>query len=239
MTVAPEPILVVTGLAREAQVAEGAGIVTIGAGGNPSRLQAMLAEQDATYRAVISFGLAGGLDPDLAPGAVIVASSVVSGQNTWPTHAETAALWAKRLVESGEPVVMTTLAGAETTILDVADKQALRATTGAAAVDMESHVAAAFAAAHGLKFGAIRVVCDPADRALPPLALEALRLDGGLDLTAILRSLARRPAQLAALPGLARDAAKAFAALGRVRASLGPGFGLGHLGLGEPIGDIL
>ena len=32
---------------------------------------------------------------------------------------------------------------------------------------MESHVAAAFAAEHGLPFAALRVISDAADRALP------------------------------------------------------------------------
>lgn len=239
MTVAPAPILVVTGLAREARVAGGVGIETIRAGGDPARLRLMLAGEGAVYRAVISFGLAGGLDPGLAPGTVIVATGIVSGENGWPADAEISRRWAKRLAETGERVLTGTLAGAETAIPDVADKGALRVKTGAAAVDMESHVAAAFAAAHRLPFGAIRVVCDPAGRALPPLALEALRSDGGIDLLAIFRNLIRRPAQLAALPGLARDAAKAVAALGRVRASLGPGFGLGGLSIAEPFGDVL
>ena len=239
MTVAPAPILLVTGLAREARVAGGVGIETIGAGGDPPRLRLMLAGEGAVYRAVISFGVAGGLDPGLAPGAVIVASGIVSGEKGWPADTEISRRWAKRLAETGERVLTGTLAGAETAILDIAGKQSLRAKTGAAAVDMESHVAAAFAAAHRLPFGAIRVVCDPAGRALPPLAAEALRPNGGLDLPAILRSLVRRPTQLVTLPGLARDAAKAVAALGRVRASLGPGFGLGGLRLDEPFGDVL
>jgi len=38
-----------------------------------------------------------------------------------------------------------------------------------AAVDMESHIAAAYAAEVGLPFAALRVISDPASRA-PPLA---------------------------------------------------------------------
>jgi hypothetical protein len=100
-------------------------------------------------------------------------------------------------------------------------------------------VAAGFAATRGLPFAAIRVVCDPAGRTLPPLAAEALRPDGGLDILAIVGSLARQPGQIVTLPRLARDASAAFAALSRVRAALGPGLGLGGLSFGEALGDVL
>jgi adenosylhomocysteine nucleosidase len=233
-------VLVVTGLAREERIAAGTGVVVLGAGGDPARLRVFLeAHRAPDYRAVISFGIAGGLDVALLPGAVILGSGVVSGDTRWPGDPAIMRRWARLFEHGGVPVVMAEVAGAESPLLNPMDKSALRAATGAAAVDMESHVAAAFAAARGLPFAALRVVCDPAGRALPSLAAKALRPDGGLDLPAILGSLARQPAQLAALPRLARDASAAFAALGRVRAALGPGFGLGGLSLGETLGDVL
>ena len=109
-------------------------------------------------------------------------------------------------------------------------ERALRNATGAIAVDMESHVAAAFAAQHRLPFAAVRVVCDPAHRALPALVESALRPDGGVSLTGVLASLCRRPLQLLAMPGLARDAAEGFRALRRCRELLGHGLGIGHAG---------
>jgi len=240
VTVAPLPILVVTGFAPEARIAEGEGVVVAQAGGSPARLRGLLQdESSSTCRAVISFGIAGGLDRSLSPGTIVAGTAVLGGGQRWPTHPDAARLWAKRLGESGEGVVMSEIAGAETQIASPADKQALRDRTGAAAVDMESHVAAEFAAAHRLPLAGLRVVCDPADRALPPLAAKALRPDGGIDVAAVFRSLVRQPGQLAALPALVRDAALAFAALRRVRAALGPGLCLGGLGLSKPLGDVL
>jgi hopanoid-associated phosphorylase len=233
------PILIVTGLAREARIAAGPDVTVLGAGGNPVRLRAALQAKHEAYGAVVSFGVAGGLDPALAPGAVVIATGVVSADERWQSHPAVVRLWARLLDERGERFTLADVAGSDAALLDPADKSALRTATGAVAVDMESHAAATFAAGRGLPFAALRVVCDPAQRGLPPLALEALRPDGGLDLPAIGRSLARRPAQLAALPRLARDAATAFAALSRVRAALGPGLGLGGLGLGEALGDVL
>jgi adenosylhomocysteine nucleosidase len=236
----PPPILVVTGLAREARIASGLGIAVVKAGGDPARLRALLeAESALAYRAIISFGIAGGLDPALAPGHVVIASGVVAGGERWPSHPAVVRLWTQCLENSGQRITLADIAGAGAPLLSASDKGALRAATGAAAVDMESHVAADFAVARGLPFAAIRVVCDPAERTLPPLAGEALRPDGSLDMRAVVGSLARRPAQVAALPRLARDASAAFAALRRVRAALGPGFGLGSLGFGEALGNVL
>jgi hypothetical protein len=91
---------------------------------------------------------------------------------------------------------------------------------------MESHVAAAFAAAHGLPFAAIRVVCDPADRAIPAFAASALKPDGEPDIAAVLLAVLREPRQIGPLVHLARDSGRAFAALKRCRTLLGPGLGV-------------
>ncbi len=121
---------------------------------------------------------------------------------------------------------MADLAGVESAVMSPGEKRALRGTTGAIAVDMESHVAAAFAALHGLPFAAVRVVCDPAHRTLPDLISSALRPDGELSLTGLARSLWQQPMQLLAMPTLARDAAEGFRALRRCRELLGYGFGM-------------
>lgn len=232
-------ILVVTGLEREARLAAGAGVVTIAAGGSRARLRALLgAEGSGIYRAVVSFGIAGGLDPALRPGAVVLGTGVITQEKRWTAHAEVVRDWARRLAGHGIEVTLADIACVETPLLRPADKNGLRAWTGAAIVDTESHVAAAFAAGRGVPFAAIRVVCDPAERALPPLVGEALRPDGRVDLAAILHHVRRQPSQIRALPRLAWDARTAFASLGRVGAALGPGLGLGALGFGQTLGDV-
>src|SRR6185503_1216841 len=73
------PVLAVTGLAVEARLAAGPGVITVMAGGDPIRLRAMLsARVQPDCRAVISIGIAGGLDPALVPGDVIVATGVAA-----------------------------------------------------------------------------------------------------------------------------------------------------------------
>ena len=95
-------------------------------------------------------------------------------------------------------------------VVDAAGKAALHASTGALAVDMESHVAAAFAAAHGLPFAALRVISDGADRALPRAAQAGMKPDGGMDVLAVLKALARDPRQLPALIRTGLEAEVAF-----------------------------
>jgi hypothetical protein len=90
---------------------------------------------------------------------------------------------------------------------------------------METHIAAEFAERAGLPWGALRAVCDPASRALPPLATAGLKPDGGIDFAATLKSVARNPLQIPALIRTGLDTAIAVSALRRGRRLLGAGFG--------------
>jgi adenosylhomocysteine nucleosidase len=95
---------------------------------------------------------------------------------------------------------------------------------------MESHIAAKMAARHDLPFAVARVVSDAADRSLPKAAQVGMATDGGMDIGAVLKALARDPRQLPALVRVGGEAETAFKALVRGRDLLGPG--LGRLDLG-------
>ena len=92
-------------------------------------------------------------------------------------------------------------------------KAALHSETGAAAVDMESHIAAAYAAEAGLPFAALRVIADPASRALPVLAMAAIKPNGDIDLRKVLRGVARDPSSLRALVSTGIDFNRALRTL--------------------------
>jgi hopanoid-associated phosphorylase len=219
--------LAITGLAAEARLAAGPGVITVMAGGNPARLRTLLRTRvRPDCRAVISVGIAGGLDPSLVPGDVIVATGVAAPDRRHAACPSVARRLAGLLSDHPKRVVMADLAGVDSAVMSPKEKIALRRTTGAIAVDMESHVAAAFAARHDLPFAAVRVVCDPAHRSLPELISSALRPDGELSLTGVARSLWQQPMQLLAMPRLARDAAEGFRALRHCRDLLGYGFGM-------------
>lgn len=159
---------------------------------------------------LMSFGLAGGLDPALAPGTLLLPSRLlmpddgaVSVDAAWHARALT-------LLGPQRPVT-SAMVGTDTAIATAAAKAALFARTGASAVDMESHVLAQ--AAPDLPLLILRVVADGAHDALPPAALVGIRPDGSTDLLAVLRSVLRQPGQIPALIRLGKAAAKAEATL--------------------------
>ncbi len=167
------------------------------------RVALRLAESGAT--ALLSFGLAGGLDPALRPGDVLVPHTVLTRERRLPTDPTL-----RRLLGGGTAHVML---GAQRIVADPTEKQALWQATGCAAVDLESAAVAEVATDKNLPFAVLRAICDPANRALPPAALVAVGAGGAVALGHVLASLARQPGQLGAILALARDAARARRAL--------------------------
>jgi hopanoid-associated phosphorylase len=219
--------LIVTGLVQEAKIAAGPGMTVICSSSDPVQLRSLLAEFDpATIRGVISFGVAGGLDPDLKSGAVVVATEVVAGNSRWSASE---VLSDELIAGAGvgrQKVFRGGLVGVEKVVTGQAGKAALRSEFGAAAVDMESHIAAEFAAMAGLPFAALRVVSDPAHRALPEIATTAIKPNGDVDLRKVLRGIARNPLVIRALVSTGRDFNRALRSLRDCRSYL-----LGHTNL--------
>jgi hopanoid-associated phosphorylase len=210
-------VLVVTGVAREAKIAAGPGVETICSGGSPARLRSLLARYDpSNITTVMSFGIAGGMNPGLESGTVIVADAVLADGTRWAADTRITDALVRALSQAqGLSLLRATILGVDLALLDPAAKSAARAKTGAAIVDMESHIAAEYAAGRGLPFGAVRVVCDPASHSLPPLVNEALNPDGSVSLKGVFGSLRRNPGQIGDLIRLARDSQIAFGALAK------------------------
>jgi adenosylhomocysteine nucleosidase len=223
----PRPVLIVTGLVQEARIAAGPGLTVICSSSDPQQLRELLTVFDpSTIRGVISFGVAGGLDPALKSGDVVMATEVLAGDTRWLADlAFNEDIIASVGFRRGR-IVRGRLAGAERVVTARHHKQALHLETGAAAVDMESHIAAAYAAEVGLPFAALRVVSDPAHRALPPLAMAAIKANGAIDLRKVLRSVARNPLTLRDLVSTGIDFSRALRSLRGCR-----GFLLGSEGL--------
>jgi len=211
-------MIVVVGLAFEARIAAGSGLPIICSGDGRTLSPDLKRAIASGCSGLISFGVAGGLDPRLAPGTCVVGSAVITGDG----RHETDRLWSQQLLEAMPGAVHGALAGTDSPVCTPADKRVLNRETGALAVDTESHVVARAAAGHGLPMAAIRVVADPAYRGLPHAALTAIRADGTTDLIAVLRSVMRRPHQLPALLRTALDARAARATLLRGRRLLEP-----------------
>ncbi len=217
------PVIAVTGMAFEASIAAGKGrdgVEAVYAARADLLERALTAALDRGAAGVISFGTAGGLGPDLEPGTLIIAEAVDGPFGRF----ECDKAWSERMAAAlqASPLTAQTRRGVEAAVAapltGAADKAALhRSSGGALAVDMESHLAAAAAAARGLPFAVCRAVVDPAWRSLPKAAMAGLRDDGSTAVLPILRELARDPLQLGGLLRVAADAGAARKALAGAR----------------------
>jgi adenosylhomocysteine nucleosidase len=195
-------LVMITGLAAEARLLRKLGCIVLVGGGTPEgagrQAEAAIAK-GAT--ALISFGLAGGLDPAMPPGRLVVPRQVL-----WRSH-----------IFQADAALCAALGGAtcDTLLADDAiaaradQKRALHQATGATAIDLESGAVAEWANRHGLPFAVLRAICDPAGRDLPQAALAALDTAGAIGLGRVAGSVIRNPGQIPALLALARDARSA------------------------------
>lgn len=213
------PVIAVTGMAFEARIARGDGVEAVFAA-RADRLERALADATAHGCAgIVSFGTAGGLAPDLAPGALVIANAIDGPFG----RVETDAGWSARLVVALQDtpvwarVTRGTMAAVGAPVVNEQDKASLHHAKGALAVDMESHIAAAFAAARGVPFAVCRAIVDPAWRTLPRAATAGLRDDGSTAILPILRELLKQPSQLGPLLQVASDARAARTTLIQAR----------------------
>jgi hopanoid-associated phosphorylase len=217
------PVIAVTGMAFEARIARGEGVEVVYAARADLLERALRAALARGCSGIISFGTAGGLAPDLEPGALIVADAVEGPHGRFPTDP----LWSGHLAAAlaatplGATLHRGLMAGVMAPLTGADDKAALHRSSGALAVDMESHIAGAIAAAQGLPFAVCRAIVDPARRTLPSAATAGLRDDGSTAIGPILRELLKQPSQLGALLRVATDARAARTALVQARQALG------------------
>ena len=202
---------IITALAAEARTLAGRGNRLLGhaefkvalAGPGPRRAAAAATQLLAEgCDALLSFGLAGGLDVRLRPGSLVIANAVCStdGARYVCDQALSAALM--RCVQ-GQGAIVAPLYGAEAPLLAAVDKQVLHQDLGVVAVDMESAAIARIAHAHGQPCAVLRCVVDPADFSVPRAALAGMGEDGRSRALATARALLAHPLELPALIRLA------------------------------------
>ena len=224
----PRRLGVIVGLPQEAAIlkralGKAAPPIVCGGAQSAGAARAVAELVAAGADALLSFGFAGGLDPSLRPGDLVVGAGVVAVDSAMRASDDAlsqrlcAALdtatcgWAAGLVAHADQVVDSPAA-----------KRALFARTRALLVDMESRAAGEA----GLPFAILRAVVDPAERALPSSALAALKPNGRIDSLTLVGGLLRRPREIGTLLVLARDNAAARESLSRAAAAAGRAFGL-------------
>ena len=178
-----------------------------------SRAARSLADGGAT--ALVSWGVAGGLDPALRPGSILLPTAVIADDGArYPT----ATVWRERqfaLLAPPLEVACGELLSRASALGDAAAKALAFRTTGAVAVDMESIAIASVAAERGLPLLVLRVIVDAAADELPR-AVIAASVGGELRLGRLAAGLLRSPSELASLWRLARRFRTARGSLGRI-----------------------
>lgn len=219
-----EPIAVVHALSveRAGLVGADAELRVYQSGPGPERAaQAARAAIEAGARALVSWGLAGGLEPEVVPGTVVVPEHVVT-ENGPAAVADSA--WQAALAAALEPdfaVSAGALLSTEHVLATPREKVRAALATGAVAVDLESAAIGLAAARAGLPFVAVRVVADGvADRL--PTRVESWVADSGAQRVGSVVLAALSPASWSPLIRLAQRYRVAHAVLEALAEQLVP-----------------
>ena len=205
------PVLCTSGLAAEARVARAAGFQVIVGAGDTRRTESLVVDAAQDAKCLVSFGVAGGLAPHLNPGDVILSAEVIGDDRRWqPTDSFRASV--ASLARQIGAVDGSVLGSRDILATEDGKARAWRE-TGALAVDLESAIVARAAEAAGIPFLVLRTIADPVRRELPPAALIPLAEDGTPAFSRVVAEVLRRPRQIAALFGLARETRQALTAL--------------------------
>jgi hopanoid-associated phosphorylase len=207
---------IVTGMASEARIF-GADALAISTGGNPHATRDGIANLIARGAdRLVSFGIAGALDPSLNPGDLIIGSAVHSDGERLPVDPK----WLVQLTTHLPNAQVADVVGSTGIVATATDKAMLHRDTGAACVDQESHWVAEAAHADRLPFAVIRAIADRAADNLPPAVLVGLDVEGNPRTSAVIRALLRDPTQLPGLIRVALQTNRALKSLLRGRAAL-------------------
>jgi len=165
-------------------------------------------------------GVSGGLSPDLAPGDLVLADSVIEDdgnpiEETREVSSACADMAYGGLMDRRLPAYRGPILTVQRPVLSAGEKHALFAKTRALAVDMESAAVAAAAGNAGLPFLAFRSVCDAAGRSIPEDFLDFVNQEGRVRLFRLFRRLLLRPALASDLMRMNRDFDTALAGLAR------------------------
>jgi adenosylhomocysteine nucleosidase len=204
-------VLFISGLATEGRIARAAGFPVVIGGGNRERTAALLENAVPGANCLVSFGIAGGLAPDLRAGDVVISADVVADGRRWQADEQfqgrVAAIASKIGARQG-PVL-----GATAILATEADKARAWRGTGAIAVDLESDLVARCATQEGIPFLVARTIADTVYRELPPAALIALSETGTPKLARVFGAILQRPSQIGRLIGVAWETRMALSAL--------------------------
>jgi adenosylhomocysteine nucleosidase len=155
---------------------------------------------------VISCGFAGGLNPKFKSGTI-----VFDGGDAW---LETALLT--------EGAIAARFHCTDRIATTAAEKRALRGSTGADAVEMESHMISAVCREQGIRFATVRVILDTAEEDLPLDFNRLMTPKQQMKYGRLVGELLKSPRKIRALLKLQKQSKAAAAVLARVLGRIMP-----------------
>jgi adenosylhomocysteine nucleosidase len=162
-------------------------VTGMGAAAAERALKARLSERD--WSLVLTCGFAGGLNPALTHGAVLL-----DADEEFPLR--------PALLKAG--AVAARFHCAERVAVTAYEKATLRERTGADAVEMESGIIRGLCAERGIPSATVRVLSDTAQEDLPVDFNTLLKPNGKLSLRRLAGAVLRRPRRIPALMALGR-----------------------------------
>ena len=209
---------IVTGLQSEAKLAAGPSHIVISGGGRAAATQRKIETLVASgVSGLVSFGIAGGLDPRLQTGDLILSATVSDAAGR---HYVGDPTWLQKAL-SIQPRAFAGHVYASDEIVDTRErKQHLFSTLQVLSADMESHHVARAAERHNLPFMVIRTISDTASEVLPAAFGAGVDEDGGTRIAPILTALLTGRLSLPAVIQAGRSAGQALRSLRQARPML-------------------
>jgi len=162
----------------------------------------------------MNIGYAGGLDPTLGVGDLIIATTVINEEDE--TRFDTENKWIEKAKTIAAKAELRHHVGKIVTVKNAIEEPHQKAFMGtrfeAAAVDMESSAMAKIASEKGIPFLVVRTILDPLDMELPMIPEEAI-VGGELQIGKLLGHIKKNPKDLFKLPKLSYIANQARMAM--------------------------
>lgn len=149
--------------------------------------------------ALVSWGTAGALCPELRPGMVFIPETV-QHPSTQQYHTQSA--WRQQMMQrlaKKIPAKTGSIVQSDSILTGKQHKSDLHHSSQAQAVDMESGAIAAIAHHHKLPFLIIRSIADAHDQSVPSIAIDNIDEYGRVLLRTFLPTLIRKPGEIADL----------------------------------------
>jgi adenosylhomocysteine nucleosidase len=202
---------ILCGIESEAVIARRVdGAVVACAGARPQKarwLARELIKKGATR--LMSFGIAGGLEPGLPIGSLVVGSQVSSVDSTWACDDA----WINKLSHSLPEGHCGGVWGSEFLVPTATDKAALYHKSRCLIVDMESQAAAQVAAEANVPLAVVRAVCDTSDMDVPPVVMASIKEDGSINYTRAIGHILRHPSEVPDLFHMGKGTSRALKVL--------------------------